>query len=232
MIASGSSLPATSASGGQSHSTIRIAHRAGNDRRALRASIDAGVDWIEVDVWYAQGRLVARHERGLWRLPVVYDTWHVRVLREGLIDLEELLRATEDGPQLLIDLKGSHSRLPTEIVRALRSCNAVDRVAVCGQRWAPLDAMGIEEPGLRLMHSLGRPDHVQAYLQRDSSAPPSAGVSVAHWLLTPEIVRDLKQRGGQSFAWTVNDPASALQLAGWGIDGIISDRLDLLSGLP
>jgi glycerophosphoryl diester phosphodiesterase len=34
--------------------------------------------------------------------------------------------------------------------------------------------------------------------------------------------------GKKIFAWTVNDRESMLQLAGWGIDGIISDDTELL----
>lgn len=210
----------------------RIAHRAGNDRAALRRAIEAGVDWIEIDLWYAWGRLVARHERGVWRLPVVYDKWHVRLLRERLLDLDELIEMTAGGPQLFIDLKGTSPRLPRAIVHTLQRHGACDRAAVCGQYWPPLDAIGAEEPRIRVFHSLGRPEHVRLHLDRMSRQTPSHGVSVAHWLLTPQIVAELGQDGREVFAWTVNQPARASTIVAWGVHGVISDRLDLLSALP
>lgn len=210
----------------------RIAHRAGNDRLALRQAIEAGVDWIEIDLWYAWGQLVARHERGVWRLPVVYDKWHLRLLRERLLDLDELIEMTAGGPQLFIDLKGASPRLPGAIVRTLQRHGACDRAAVCGQYWPPLDAIGAAEPRIRVFHSLGRPEHVRQHLDRLSRQTRSHGVSVAHWLLTPEIVRELGQEGRDVFAWTVNESTRASTIVGWGVDGVISDRLDLLAGLP
>jgi hypothetical protein len=173
----------------------RIAHRAGNDRAALRQAIDARVDWIEVDLWYAWGRLVARHERGVWRLPVVYDKWHVRLLRERLLSLDDLIEMTAGGPQLFIDLKGTSPRLPAAIVRTLQRHRACDRAAVCGQYWPPLDAIGSAEPRIRVFHSLGRPEHVRLHLARMSGQTRSHGVSVAHWLLTPEVVADGESAG-------------------------------------
>src|SRR5713226_9441595 len=124
------------------HRVNRVAHRAGNNRRSIRAALDAGADWIEVDLWYSWGRLVARHERGIGRLPIVYDSWRIRVLRETMVELDELLRLTADGPRLFIDVKGTDSRLPSAIVDALRRHDAVERAAVCGQFWPPLDAIG------------------------------------------------------------------------------------------
>lgn len=212
--------------------TMRIAHRAGNDRAHLERAIAARVDWIEIDLWFTCGRLVARHERGLWRLPVLYDKWRLRLVRGRLLDLDDLIERTEGGPQLFIDLKGANSRLPGAIVKTLRAHGAVERAAVCGQYWPPLDAIAREEPRIRVFHSLGRPEHVRAHLARLSSDTVSAGVSAAHWLLTPQLVCDLGRGGRQVFAWTVNDPAQAARLVQWGVNGVISDRLDLLRTLP
>lgn len=197
----------------------------------MQCALAADVDWIEVDVWYAHGRLVARHERGVWRLPLVYDAWRVRLLRERSLDLAEILKLTDGGPKLFIDLKGTHRRLPNAIVETIHRCDAVGRVAVCGQFWPPLDAIKREEPGVQVFHSLGRPEHVSSYAVRLEAEHGLSGISIGHWLLTPALVRDYHARGVQVFAWTINDPAVALRLVGWGVDGIISDRLELLGAL-
>ncbi|HEY7295864.1 MAG TPA: glycerophosphodiester phosphodiesterase [Dehalococcoidia bacterium] len=225
-------FPISPASPDHAPHVARIAHRAGNDRDALQAAISAGVDWIEVDLWHAWGRLVARHERSVWRLPLVFDRWRVRRLREQLLDLNELIELTAGGPQLLIDLKGTTPRLPGAIMRTLQRHGACERAAVCGQYWPPLDAIAASERRIRVFHSLGRPEHVRSHLRRVGRHTASHGVSVAHWLLSPEIICELRRDGREVFTWTVNEPARALTLVEWGAHGVISDRLDLLSALP
>jgi glycerophosphoryl diester phosphodiesterase len=215
------------------HAIIRCAHGAGNSRRTLQLALDAGVDWIEVDVWYADGRLHARHERAVWRLPLLYDKWHVQ-LRPTLISLPDLLDAVGDRAQVFVDVKGAHPRLPRAIVSAVRDCGVPERVAVCGQNWQMLDAIGREEPRIAVYHSLGSTAHFAAY--RQATPQPSgvrvAGVSAWRQLLTEADVRLFQARGLRVIAWTVNKAAEAGKLADWGVDGITSDRLDLLAQLP
>jgi glycerophosphoryl diester phosphodiesterase len=52
---------------------------------------------------------------------------------------------------------------------------------------------------------------------------------IAHQrLVNPELLRDAHAAGKAVFAWTVNKKASMIRLANSGIDGIISDKTDLL----
>jgi len=214
------------------HEIARIAHRAGNAEESLRLAITAGVDWIETDLWYAYGRLHARHERGVWRLPLLVDKWNVRVVRSPQIRLGEILPITAGGPRLFLDLKGTDRRLPAAVIETLRRHDALDRAAVCGQYWPLLDEVRRLEPRVQVFHSLGRVEHVAGYAHRLEQGTSREGVSVANWLLTPELIGRCKQNGIKLFAWTVNECERAVQLLEWGVDGIISDRLDLLANLP
>ena len=47
-------------------------------------------------------------------------------------------------------------------------------------------------------------------------------------LVTRRLVRELKRKGVAVHIWTVNDPADMKQLLDWGVDGVLSDRPDLL----
>lgn len=47
-------------------------------------------------------------------------------------------------------------------------------------------------------------------------------------LITPELLRDAHKVGKKMFAWTINKKASMVRLANSGVDGIISDKTDLL----
>src|SRR5437016_1244187 len=96
----------------RSRGPARIAHRAGNDRLALQRALAADIDWIEADIWWHYGRVVARHDRALWRLPVVYGNWRLHVQLRRPLYLSELLQSTAHGPKLLLDYKGLNPRLP------------------------------------------------------------------------------------------------------------------------
>jgi glycerophosphoryl diester phosphodiesterase len=47
-------------------------------------------------------------------------------------------------------------------------------------------------------------------------------------LITPELLRDTHVAGKSVFAWTINKKASMIRVAKSGIDGIVSDKTDLL----
>jgi glycerophosphoryl diester phosphodiesterase len=47
-------------------------------------------------------------------------------------------------------------------------------------------------------------------------------------LITPELLQDVHRAGKAVFAWTINKKASMIRLANSGVDGIVSDKTDLL----
>jgi glycerophosphoryl diester phosphodiesterase len=52
---------------------------------------------------------------------------------------------------------------------------------------------------------------------------------VAHErLITEELLASVHAAGKSLFAWTINKKASMIRLADWGVDGIVSDKTDLL----
>jgi glycerophosphoryl diester phosphodiesterase len=57
---------------------------------------------------------------------------------------------------------------------------------------------------------------------------PVEYVIVHRTLVTRRLVQLIHGAGRKIFAWTVNDKRSMLQLAGWGVDAIISDKTELM----
>ncbi|MGH2601363.1 MAG: glycerophosphodiester phosphodiesterase, partial [Dehalococcoidia bacterium] len=196
----------------------------------MRRALAAGVDWIEADIWLHYGRLVARHDPTLWRLPITYSRGSLSLVLAPAMVLDTLVRATaQTATRVLIDLKGENVDLPARLVDALRTRGALHRAALCGQKWEPLDVARALEPELAVVFSLGRPEHLDAYLvrRRDDTAPPVA--SCYHGLLTPATVASLKEAGTTIIAWTVDSQARAQQLLLWGVDGITSNRYTMLN---
>ncbi|HXW90422.1 MAG TPA: glycerophosphodiester phosphodiesterase [Terriglobales bacterium] len=57
---------------------------------------------------------------------------------------------------------------------------------------------------------------------------PVGYVIPQHSLITKKLVDEVHRAGKILFAWTVNDKKTMLRLAGWGVNGIISDDTQLL----
>lgn len=49
-----------------------------------------------------------------------------------------------------------------------------------------------------------------------------------HKNLTPELARQVNLAGYGLFCYTVNDPARAMEIVGWGVDAFCTDRIDLI----
>lgn len=47
-------------------------------------------------------------------------------------------------------------------------------------------------------------------------------------LVTPRLARDLRRHGIPLHVWTINEPADMHRLLDWGVEGLISDRPDIL----
>jgi glycerophosphoryl diester phosphodiesterase len=57
---------------------------------------------------------------------------------------------------------------------------------------------------------------------------PVQYVIAHHSLITAELVQNIHAQGKTVFAWTVNNRSSMLRLAKEGVDGIVSDKTELL----
>jgi glycerophosphoryl diester phosphodiesterase len=162
----------------------------------------------------------------------MYSPRSVSLILAPEIVLDSLLDATRGTPtRVLIDLKGRTSGLPDVLVSVLRRRNAFDRTAICGKDWSSLDRARALDPRTQVLYTLETTKHFESYLarRRDSSAPPS--ISCFHGLLTPATVDALKVAGATIFAWTVDSEQRARRLLAFGVDGITSNRLDMLSRL-
>jgi len=107
-----------------------------------------------------------------------------------------------------------------------------------------LDRLGELAPGLRRGWSIprARRDYTRSLLAPGAYAlmrllravlPRRAGAMLrdgrfealmAHWLLvSPRLVRSVRQEGGQLYAWTVDDGRRIDRLASLGVDGVITN---------
>jgi len=231
---------------------LRIAHGYGNSRRQLALALEGPVDYIEADVWYQGGGVAVRHERKLAPLPFLFDEkdenhaghgpgryglslgrWYVK-LQIGTRHLEDVLALTRGRRRILLDVKwrpgGRQSVFADALARSVRLAGMVDEVTFCGQNWPVLQRLRVIDPSLNVRYSIG----VQRQLAAFGHVPQDEtlrGVCLHQSLLNAQLIDIFKRRGLYIWTWVVDDLAQARQLVAMGIDGIISNRLDVLGAL-
>jgi glycerophosphoryl diester phosphodiesterase len=219
----------------------RIGHKGadlivpGNTPASFDAALAAGVDMIEFDV------LPETPDAG--RLVLAHDYEHsagAPALEEGLA---HLATGAFDGVELDVDLK-----LPgyeAAVVEALREHGLVERALVSSNWMRSLVVLRGLEPRLRLGWSVPRlkrdptlgwltkgPAYVgAAYLRarlpgaaRRHLTAGRCDAVMSHWrLVTPRLLRAVREAGGELYVWTVDDPERIERLERLGVTGVITN---------
>jgi glycerophosphoryl diester phosphodiesterase len=216
----------------------------GNTFASFDAAAAAGVDMIEFDVLpeLGTGRLVLAHdhEDAARRAP--------HALEEGLA---YLAAAPFAGLELDVDLKGPGYELA--VVDALRAHGLIERSLISSQYRSSLALIRAHDPALRLGWSVPK-------LKRDpfrspvSAALAGAGLPVlravlpglaaaaikagrcdalmAQWrLVTPRLVRSVREAGGELYVWTVDELPRLRMLETLGVTGVITNDPRLFTAL-
>lgn len=205
-----------------------VAHAAANHRHKLEQALAVGVDLIEADLWPRGSQVVARHEHGIFGLPLIYDKWYAWPEFRPTT-LGEIAQRVAGRCGLYLDLKSDSRRFLADVVQLVRSFGLAEQTAVSSHHWRALQEIEALEPALHPFYTVTARRHVEPFWDHIDEHPEVSGVAIRHGLLDANLVAALKGRGLTVFAWTVDNPARALQLLRWGVDGIISNKLALLS---
>ena len=233
---------------------IGLAHRGfsrdglENSMAAFAAAVDLGYRYLETDVHAtSDGILLAFHDSALDRVTdrsgVIADLpWaqvqHARIAGTEGIPLVEDLLGTWPDLRFNIDIKASAAVEPA--VRAIERTRAHDRVCI-----ASFSDHRRREVVRRLSAPVATSAGLQAaamfWLGCATRSRPLSGAALRHvdCLQVPERrgrVRIVSARsveaahaaGKQVHVWTVNGPADMRRLLDLGVDGIVTDRADLL----
>ena len=236
---------------GDTTEPLAIAHRGGaalapeNTLAAFARSTALGLRYLESDIKItADGQLICFHDATLERST---DGWGrvgaktlaelrgVRVHgREPIPTLEEALEAFPDAC-FTIDLKDRAAIAP--MARLLQRPDYAERVCVAGAWDGWLQLLQSQAPQARValgwrslttlvsMSKAGAP--VPAWMVRGGFAhvPMHLGRMPIH---SDKLVRRAHRLGVRVVVWTVDDPAVMRRLLDMGVDGIITDRPDVL----
>jgi glycerophosphoryl diester phosphodiesterase len=218
----------------------RIGHKGadhvapGNTAESFEAALESGVDVIEFDVLSLRdGRLVLAHDYkdAGRREPLTLDEGFDHFADEAYSEVE-----------LIVDLK-----LPgyeREVVEGLEERGLSERALVSTQYVESLEALRELAPDLTRGWSVPKVkrDYTKGWLALPAylvlqviraRMPGQAAALIrsggcqalmAHWrLVTPRLLRAVRDAGGQLYVWTVDDPERIRTLESLGVDGVITN---------
>ncbi len=231
----------------------RIGHKGadlivpGNTPASFDAALAHGVDMIEFDVLPEE-----RYKPTTSRLLLAHDYDHI----EGAPTLEDGLSHLASSPfrsvELDVDLKlpGYEER----VIAALREYGLVERTLISTNWMRSLVILRALEPRVRLGWSVPRvrrdwiaspltklPAYVAIGIVRRRLPRVVAGHMAAgrcdalmsHWaLVTPKLVRSVRDAGGELYVWTVDEAPRIGRLQKLGVTGVITNDPRLFAQLP
>ena len=229
---------------------IAMAHRGGathpdnigyeNSMHAFQNAVNLGYRYLETDLHAtSDGVVIAFHDDKLDRVTdrtgvVAKLPWsEVSKARinghEPIPRLDELL---EHFPDIRFNLDIKEENGLTPAADLLRAANAIDRVCVSSFSQSRVRRMR-ELLGPRLCTGYGLWE--VALIRFLPFAAKSAGACLQIpqgygplRLLTSGLITRAHARGKQVHVWTVDDPADMRRMLDAGVDGLITDRTDLL----
>lgn len=236
---------------------IPLAHRGfsleglENTMSAFGAAVDMGFRYVETDVHATSDDVVvAFHDERLDRVTdrtgaiMVMPYEEVRQAKIGDTEhvptLEELLDAWPDL-RVNIDIKSQHAITPT--VRVIERAKAHDRVCLASfsdkRRLAaqrrlsrPVATSAGQSVGAMFRAAATTPSMWRAgVVKRSLATVDGLQIPVSHRgvpLVTPSSLASAHQAGAFVHVWTINDADQMRHLLDQGVDGLVSDRADLL----
>src|SRR5262245_606208 len=225
-----------------------MAHRGGakhpdnlgyeNSMRAFGHAVRLGYRYLETDVHAtSDGVALAFHDSSLDRVTdrsgLIADLPWSEVSQArigGREPIPRLIDVLEEWPEVRLNLDVKRANAIGPVTDLLRRAGALDRVCVSSFSQQRIDAVRqLLEPGLCTGLGIREVAALKVRGRRGVGAclqiPDRAGVIR---LLTPRLLRRAHAAGKQVHVWTIDDPAQTRRLLDAGVDGIITDRTDLL----
>lgn len=229
---------------------IAMAHRGGayhpdnlgyeNSMHAFEQAVGLGYQYLETDLHAtSDGVVVAFHDDRLDRVTdrtgiISQLPWaEVKQARiNGHEPIPLLIEVLEHFPttRLNLDIKSDNGVLPAATV--LRDACAIDRVCVSSFSQPRVHRVRAEL-GERLATGFGQNEIARLRFSPFRFNSAGACLQIPEYfgrvkVLTPGLLRRAHALGKQVHVWTVDDPADMHRLLDAGVDGLITDRTDLL----
>lgn len=211
-----------------------------NTMSAFQGAVDAGADWIELDVQQTKDRMiVVAHDVSLKRVAgvrgYIYDMdfedledidvgsyLNPNFAPEHIPSLAEvLIFASENSIKLNIELKPNEHDLGLEesVLDLINTYYRKDMCMISSLHYDSLKRVKEIDPEMRTLYTLSLASgNVQNIEYADA-------VSVEASSISSRMVRKVHNAGKEIFAWTVNSEDAIYDMIDLGVDNIITDQV-------
>ncbi|MBA3489872.1 MAG: glycerophosphodiester phosphodiesterase [Longispora sp.] len=225
---------------------IAFAHRGGsptgaeNTFAAFEQAVSLGYQYMETDVHTSSdGVAVVFHDHDTARMTgepgsISRRTWaeiqKLRVKGEPIPRLDDLLAAWPDV-HWNIDLKTNASVAPT--IKAIQRAGATNRVLLASFEGARLLRVRKVFPQFATSVTRGEIAALRLF-GRKPAGGLAAQVPIRYGrltVLTPRFIESAHAAGIQVHVWTIDDPTVVRELLDMGVNGIMTDRAEVVRGV-
>ncbi|WP_138752265.1 glycerophosphodiester phosphodiesterase [Paenibacillus sinopodophylli] len=207
-----------------------------NSLRAVRSSVEQGIDAVEIDVQLTKdGVVVLHHDYNLQRMTglpkrvneLTYDEVAKLNIGTGSIDdgevdripmLAEVLAEVQGKAKLIVDLKpyGSGEELAREVVALIEQFDMVEECYIQSFDRQTLQQIRLLNPDIRI-------GQILYFAVGDLSLLDVDFYTIEQVMLTQGFVERAHKRGREVWVWTVNSERNLKEVLKFEIDGIITD---------
>ena len=212
---------------------------------AFEHAVALGYRYVETDVHVtADGVLVAFHDDVLDqvtdRTGVIAELpWsEVAAARvDGLEPIPRLEDLLTSWPELRVNIDPKHDASVEPLAEVVRRTGAVDRVCIGAFSDERLERVRALLPGVcTSLGPLGTLQLGMAAAGEDVAELPSPCAQVpTHFgdreIVTPAFLDEAHRRGMQVHVWTIDDPDEMARLLDLGVDGMMTDRNEVLKSV-
>jgi glycerophosphoryl diester phosphodiesterase len=223
----------------EEHLFVKIAHRGAsayepeNTIRSFRRAIELKADMIELDVRKSlDGRLVVIHDRRVDRttdgrgLVGRKSLGELKELDAGMGEriptLEEVLEYAAGKAGFVIELK--ENGLEEDVIKAIKGYGLIKDVFIVSFSPLRLKVLKEMEPSLKtglILFASTDPLRVAKGCGANAVAP-------FRWFITRSLSERARLSGLYLFTWTVDDREKAERLREIGVNGIVTNKPDLM----
>jgi glycerophosphoryl diester phosphodiesterase len=212
---------------------------------AFKGAIQTGADFFELDVHLTRdGVPVVLHDAELKRTAglegkKIQDltlaeareldagAWKGDQFKgERIPTLKEALEAARGRINVMVELKSGNPGVAEKAVEVIQETDMVHNVIVASFSEEYIKTAREVEPQLR---TLGLQSKMVEWEREDEAYADILGCSISEEI-TPELLRAVHMRGMQVWVWTVDNVEDMKRLAEMGVDGIISNYPERMTG--
>jgi glycerophosphoryl diester phosphodiesterase len=196
---------------------------------AIRAALELGVDFVEIDVHETRdGELIVFHDYRLKRLCGVRGRVRNKTLAEitrlnpQIPTLRQVLHACRGKARVLIEIKRAD---PRKVAALIAESRMQREVIVFSLSLPRLKAFAEAAPHVARFGLIAR--NLKSHVSRLKSTVSVRGLGLSRRLVRSRaVVGRIHHKGWKLFVWTVNRESEMEKLARWGVDGLITNHPD------